>query len=315
MKSFLDAASIRARDSSPTTPLPMDLPVEVLLKILRMSHGTSARLLSRELCALNDSLARRLRFSLGDDRRSERFRPLFLLQSVRSRIARANLPIRVTFAPSELVDDDLVAWLLQQPRLEGLDVSFCPALTSRALAALRAAPPTLAWRVVGSFYEPTPLLSAEQVVLNQLYALRMSDDKGVPKAFAFASPANKTVTGPASNFARMIRFGYSVMLHWVQAYVLELSYPAQPASRAVFAVVLVEDPERVPEAFEWRLDVQEEGSEHEGCWMTSSVLPSRTRHTLEMWIGRGCKRVEDPPWGQHHWSLDPRGVNPDGSVV
>ena len=55
---------------------------------------------------------------------------------------------------------------------------------------------------------PSPTLAPERVVTIQLAALAGNDpatDDGIRRTFWFASPGNKSVTGPAENFARVVR--------------------------------------------------------------------------------------------------------------
>src|SRR3984957_18998229 len=57
--------------------------------------------------------------------------------------------------------------------------------------------------------KPKPELSPEQVVQYQAEALQHNDepkpDAGIERAFRFASPSNKQVTGPVENFARIVK--------------------------------------------------------------------------------------------------------------
>src|SRR5437667_11630954 len=57
--------------------------------------------------------------------------------------------------------------------------------------------------------QPSPELSPEQVIKIQIKALKNNNsfdrDNGIEAAFVFASPENKTYTGPIERFARMVR--------------------------------------------------------------------------------------------------------------
>ena len=60
--------------------------------------------------------------------------------------------------------------------------------------------------------EPSPALAPDEVVRAQLAGFRAGGDDGIARAFAFASPRNRRVTGPVERFGRMIRNRYSELL-------------------------------------------------------------------------------------------------------
>ena len=73
---------------------------------------------------------------------------------------------------------------------------------------------------LGETLVPDPALSPGDVVRIQLEALRRNDeqDRGIAVAFRFASPANRTNTGPLSRFIAMIKEGpYALMLDFRNA--------------------------------------------------------------------------------------------------
>ncbi len=85
------------------------------------------------------------------------------------------------------------------------------------LAACATAPQNELERLGG--FEPAPDLSPLDVVQIQIdaFAANDGDDRGIDIAFRFASPANRSVTGPADRFGEMMRGpGYAAMLNPVR---------------------------------------------------------------------------------------------------
>jgi hypothetical protein len=122
-----------------------------------------------------------------------------------------------------------------------------------------------------SLPEPSPRLSAEEVVRVQVEALGDNDtpheDAGIEAAFNFASPANKRVTGPLDRFRRLFETpAYGPMIdHRGATY----STPQVRDSVARIGVILTtKQGERVGYLF--RLSKQAEAP-HEDCWMTDAV--------------------------------------------
>ena len=67
---------------------------------------------------------------------------------------------------------------------------------------------------------PVPGLAPDEVIRIQIEALRHNDDgdRGIEVAFRFASPGNKSNTGPLSRFISMIKGGsYALMLDFREA--------------------------------------------------------------------------------------------------
>jgi hypothetical protein len=140
-------------------------------------------------------------------------------------------------------------------------------MTGQALAESAADPPSEA--TVKGEAGPHPDLSPQQVVRIQLAALRGNDDqdRGIEICFRFASPANKSVTGPLPRFVRMIEQGpYSLMLRY-QDLIFE---PVEiDGSTARQTVTLYGRGEAL--TFTFFLGRQSEG-ECKDCWMTESVI-------------------------------------------
>jgi hypothetical protein len=119
--------------------------------------------------------------------------------------------------------------------------------------------------------EPSPDLSAAEVVRLQVDALGRNDDPyedaGIEAAFTFASPANKRATGPLRRFRTLFDTpAYGPMIdHQGATY----SEPAIDGDRARIGVILETESEgRVGYLF--RLSRQS-SPPHEDCWMTDAV--------------------------------------------
>lgn len=69
---------------------------------------------------------------------------------------------------------------------------------------------------------PDPDLSPDEVVRAQLAGFRADSDAGIAQAFAFASPRNRSVTGPVERFSEMIRENYDELLGHRSAELAEL---------------------------------------------------------------------------------------------
>ncbi|MEQ9478049.1 MAG: DUF4864 domain-containing protein [Algiphilus sp.] len=99
-------------------------------------------------------------------------------------------------------------------------------MLSRALApallilGLVTAPSALAQ--LSAATGPDPELSPSDVVRAQLAGFQADSDAGIAQAFAFASPRNRSVTGPVQRFTDMIRAGYGELLGHRSADLAEL---------------------------------------------------------------------------------------------
>lgn len=124
---------------------------------------------------------------------------------------------------------------------------------------------------VDSLPSPSPELSPKEVVRLQVEALGNNDapyeDAGIEAAFNFASPANKSSTGPLDRFSRLFETAtYGPMIDHEKA---TYSPPEIEGRTAKVGVILfTAQGKRVEYLF--RLSKQEEGP-HEECWMTDAV--------------------------------------------
>jgi hypothetical protein len=121
-------------------------------------------------------------------------------------------------------------------------------------------------------WQPDPKFTPADVVRIQLQALRANDtprkNAGIEVAFRFASPANKTTTGPLARFIGLVSSPpYRPMLNHRQAHLGQIEIEE---NRAVQPVILVaRNGERVGYLFS--LSRQLTGR-YASCWMTDAVI-------------------------------------------
>ena len=120
--------------------------------------------------------------------------------------------------------------------------------------------------------QPSPDLSPEEVVRIQVEALQHNDtpepDAGIEAAFRFASPSNRSATGPLARFTAMVKGpAYSAMLGFDSAEYGEMRVEGERAAQRV--VLLQPDGRRVAYVFGLSKQV---GGAYDGCWMTDSVV-------------------------------------------
>jgi hypothetical protein len=130
---------------------------------------------------------------------------------------------------------------------------------------LDALPPPLPGEPV-----PGPELTPEEVVRAQLEALRRNDasDRGIATCFRFASPQNKSQTGPLPRFAQMVRTPvYQPMLEYASA-----DYePLERAGRQARQIVNLHNDAGETASFLFLLQRQQE-PEVQDWWMTEGVI-------------------------------------------
>jgi hypothetical protein len=120
---------------------------------------------------------------------------------------------------------------------------------------------------------PRPELSPEEVVQYQVAALQQNDepktDAGIERAFRFASPSNKRVTGPLENFVQIVKSpAYSPLLNSRSSAIVGSELKDVQAKIAVKIVAV--DGRQLTYVF--ILSKQNEGEFHD-CWMTDGVAP------------------------------------------
>ncbi len=118
--------------------------------------------------------------------------------------------------------------------------------------------------------KPDPALSPAAVVQLQLAALAKVDqperDAGFVTVFGFASPGNRSQTGPLKRFAGLIREGYPAMLNHRSTTLLPLVMQGDVAIQGVELI----DRIGVLHRYIFELSKQPDG-EYKDCWMTDSV--------------------------------------------
>lgn len=303
---MLPVARVRGRESR---RLPLELPAELLCKVVGAAGRTLVcRQLSKELSLVAASQAVSLRFIPSFAQADGEVIPL-PSTVVRAVVTWCRALEELSLADAACADDALVSWLLKAaPSLCRLDVSSRKsALTTQSLQLLRAAGP-LEWAAAGCWrmHAPNPSLTPYEVLSIQVWALRYDDgtDDGIASCFRFASPANRSSTGPVGRFGRMIRSFYGCMLRSPTS---TIAYDPRPPSITAVGqddvttfVVSFEltgvkacspkheceswleaigmessDPGTNPtpiRCFTWGL-IRQRGGEYDGCWMTEAVSP------------------------------------------
>lgn len=125
---------------------------------------------------------------------------------------------------------------------------------------------------VASSHRPSPSLTPGEVVAIQLEALRTNDelegDQGIALVFQFASPANRTITGPLDRFIELVKTPeYRPMLNHRRAEPGPLITSGDLAEQRV--VITAARGEEITYVFV--LSRQRAGA-YAGCWMTEGVL-------------------------------------------
>ena len=116
-------------------------------------------------------------------------------------------------------------------------------------------------------------MTPEQVVQFQVTALQHNDDPqtdaGIERVFRFASPSNKTSTGPLEKFAQIVKSpAYSPMLNNVSSSIVGSDVEGDKAKVAV----KVFGATGRPVTYIFVLSKQRDG-EFSNCWMTDAVMP------------------------------------------
>ena len=120
---------------------------------------------------------------------------------------------------------------------------------------------------------PRPDMTPEQVVQYQVAALQHNDDPGtdagIERAFRFASPSNRQVTGPLANFIRILKSPVYAPLLDNRSSVIVGSEVKESQAKILMNVVAANG-QQVTYVF--LLSKQGEG-EFNNCWMTDGVAP------------------------------------------
>lgn len=131
-------------------------------------------------------------------------------------------------------------------------------------------------------HRPSPSLSPADVVRIQLDALRGNDERhdgGIATVFQFASPANRSITGPLDHFVELVKTPeYSPMLNHRRAEPGPLITSGDLAEQRV--LITSAAGERITYVFV--LSRQRDGV-YAGCWMTEGVLREPAANQRPPW--------------------------------
>ena len=120
---------------------------------------------------------------------------------------------------------------------------------------------------------PEPKLSPEEVVQYQMRALQHNDDPhpdaGIERTFRFASPSNKSQTGPLEHFVSIVKSAaYLPMVNNLASSVVGSQVVGDHAK-----VVIRITPKKGPDLSYLFVLTRQHDGELDNCWMTDSVLP------------------------------------------
>jgi Domain of unknown function (DUF4864) len=121
--------------------------------------------------------------------------------------------------------------------------------------------------------KPNPALTPKQVIEFQLQVLQHNDElaenRGIERAFRFASPNNRTITGPLQHFIQIINQpDYSALLNSASYLIGQVEIENDQA-RSIVTITTTAD-ERMRYVF---ILSRQSGGEYKDCWMTDAVLP------------------------------------------
>jgi hypothetical protein len=127
---------------------------------------------------------------------------------------------------------------------------------------------------------PEPNLTPEQVVEYQVSALQHNDDPhadaGIERTYRFASPSNKSMTGPLKNFVSIVKSpAYSPMVNNTALLVVGSQIQGDHAKVAIRVT-----PEKGSQLTYLFVLTKQHGGEFDDCWMTDSVVPMREGENL-----------------------------------
>jgi len=118
--------------------------------------------------------------------------------------------------------------------------------------------------------EPDSALDPSDVVRFQLESLRQNNaaNDGIASTFRFASPGNKSVTGPLARFTTLFdHHRYSPMLNHQRA---DVTLVSNNGAQAIYSVELVDSDGSVHH-YRFELSLQKSGG-CINCWMTDAVM-------------------------------------------
>ena len=126
---------------------------------------------------------------------------------------------------------------------------------------------------------PEPKLSPQEVVQYQVRALQHNDDPypdaGIERTFRFASPSNKSQTGPLEHFISIVKSAaYLPMVNNLASSIVGSQIEGDYAK-----VVIKITPQQGPELTYLFFLTRQHDGELDNCWMTDSVVPMQEDET------------------------------------
>jgi hypothetical protein len=117
---------------------------------------------------------------------------------------------------------------------------------------------------------PNETYTPQQVIDIVLDSMQKNadDNEGIATVFRFASPENKSVTGPLSRFTQMIKRGYPDMLNHTSARLEDIDIVGDVATQSVW----LQTQSGTEYGYQFKLSIQRGGT-YDGMWMTDSVIP------------------------------------------
>tara|TARA_B100001057_G_scaffold294359_1_gene294456 strand:- start:705 stop:1178 length:474 start_codon:yes stop_codon:yes gene_type:complete len=120
--------------------------------------------------------------------------------------------------------------------------------------------------------KPTKDILPSDVVKIQLTGLQKNDlnfkDQGIEQTWNFAHPNNKKITGPLSNFKRMIKGkSYQMMIGHLSHTITEL----KSSDKWVQYEVIILDKNKIYHKFNWQVEKYTLDGDLKDCWLTTMV--------------------------------------------
>ena len=120
--------------------------------------------------------------------------------------------------------------------------------------------------------KPNRNINPKEVVKIQLTGLQKNDfnfkDSGIEQTWNFAHPNNKKVTGPLSNFKRMIKGdAYQMMINHLSHTITQLGSTDKWAQ---FEVIIL-DKDKIYHKFNWQVEKFTLEGPLQDCWLTTVV--------------------------------------------
>ena len=120
--------------------------------------------------------------------------------------------------------------------------------------------------------KPNSEIKPDEVIQIQLEGLQKNDfnfkDSGIEQTWKFAHPNNKIITGPLSNFKKMIKGdAYKMMINHLSHSITQLE---SGDNWAQFEVIIL-DKEKIYHKFNWQVEKYIVDGPLKNCWLTTMV--------------------------------------------